>query len=258
MSHNAWQEDRPTNQDDDILIDDDNLVEDDYLVHDEEIEGDTPAGSNQPFLSNQSRGVNIPEPPSSTQVGSERLEQRRFMGGDTLDEPVWTTLLRDIKGVGSRLRQVVWRTADDAIDTPTQQWDLWGPLVFCLMIATTLSMIAPNQQSSIVFSGLFSLIWLGQVLVTLNIKLLGGSISFFHALCITGYSLFPLVVGAIFSAFVSHRLIRLPIDTSLVIWAIYSTTNGLRYSGVLPSRVFLASFPVGLLFTGLGWLCVIS
>lgn len=246
--------------------DEEQQIEDRYIVNDED-EGVTDPLAGQ--SSTDARGTTsssagfgyIPEPPQSQNIGSERLEQRRFMGGDTLDEPVLTTLLRDIKAVGTRLRQVVWRRADESDSSysiPGQQWDLWGPLVFCIMISTTLSMIAPNHQSSIVFSGLFSMIWLGQVVVTLNIKLLGGSISFFHALCVIGYSLFPLVIASILSAFVSYRLIRLPVDTVLVIWAIYSATNGLRHSGVLPSRVFLASFPVGLLFVGLGWLCVVS
>lgn len=237
-------------EDDDMLIQDDDAEE--FIVNDD----DQPAQNRYQGFGN----VNIPEPPSSQQVGAERLEQRRFMGGDTLDEPVWTTLLRDIKQVGMRLRQVVWRSqSDDMMSrSEVQQWDLWGPLVFCLMISTCLSMLAPNHQSSIVFSGMFALIWLGQVIVTLNVKLLGGTISFFHALCVTGYSLFPLVAAALLSAFVSHRLIRLPIDTAFVVWAIYSTTRGLKHSGVLPSRVLLASFPVGLLFTGIGWLCVIT
>ncbi|CAN6642147.1 protein Yip4p [Trichomonascus vanleenenianus] len=239
-----------------VLLGDSDPVEDEFIVNDDEdYERQQPPTQQYGGFGN----TVIPEPPESQQVGSERLEQRRFMGGDTLDEPVYVTLLRDVKGVGTRLRQVVWRREDDEFNiTGPQQWDLWGPLIFCLMISTALSMLAPNKQSSIVFSGMFALIWLGQVIVTLNIKLLGGSISFFHALCVTGYSLFPLVVSAVLSGFIKHRLIRLPIDTVLVIWAIYSSSNGLKHSGVIASRVFLASFPVGLFFAGLGWICVIT
>jgi protein YIPF6 len=229
---------------DNTLIDDevdDGQVENDFIVNDEDPYSNVPPQY-------------IAEPPTSSVAGGERLEQRRFMGGDTLDEPVATTLMRDIKAVGTRLRRVVWIYSTET----DQEWDLWGPLIFCLLISTTLSMIAPNHQSSIVFSGLFALIWIGQGLVTLNIKLLGGSISYFHALCVAGYSLFPLVFAALLSSFVGSKIIRLIVDVVMVAWAIFAATRGLQHSGVLPSRVFLASFPVALFYTGVGWICVIS
>lgn len=224
--------------------DDDGQIEneDDFIVNDEDPYSQAP----QPSY--------ISEPPPTVVAGGERLEQRRFMGGDTLDEPVVTTLLRDIKAVGTRLRRVVWIYSTET----DQQWDLWGPLIFSLLVSTTLSMIAPSHQSSIVFSGMFALIWIGHTIVTLNIKLLGGSISYFHALCVAGYSLFPLVFAALLSSFVGSKIIRVVIDAVLVIWAVFAATRGLQHSGVLPSRVFLASFPVGLFYTGLGWICVIS
>lgn len=36
------------------------------------------------------------------------VEERQFQGGDTLDEPVWHTLRRDIVQIGRRLTMVVW------------------------------------------------------------------------------------------------------------------------------------------------------
>lgn len=36
------------------------------------------------------------------------VEERQFQGGDTLDEPVWHTLRRDIVQIGKRLTMVVW------------------------------------------------------------------------------------------------------------------------------------------------------
>lgn len=217
------------------------------------------------------------------QTTGGRVETRRFMGGDTLDEPVTATLLRDLRGVGFRLRQVIWyspatsirearglgpesaggfgydpEAAERARALLQQDWDLWGPLVFCLLISVAMSMLAPNHQASQVFAGVFVLLWAGQAIVTLNIRLLGGNILFFHAMCVTGYCLFPIVIASILSAFVGSRIIRIIVDTILVAWAIYSATMGLKESGVLPSRVFLAMYPVGLLYTGLGWLCVIT
>lgn len=215
----------------------------------------------------------------STTTG-QLIEQRRFMGGDTLDEPITATLMRDVRSIGYRLRQVVWHAPASSLNNRNQQqqynvaaaeWDLWGPLVFSLLISFCLSMLVPptHDQSSIVFSGVFALIWLGQAVVTVNIKLLGASrfspsatlshsISFFQAMSVTGYCLFPLVPAVLLSSFVSLLLVRAIVDLVLVAWAIYAATKGLQDSGVQPSQVFLAMFPVGLFYTGIGWLCVIS
>ncbi|VVT51815.1 uncharacterized protein SAPINGB_P003222 [Magnusiomyces paraingens] len=240
------------------------------------------AAASSSFMSNQPPPAYSLDSAFTTTTG-DRVEQRRFMGGDTLDEPVTATLMRDVRGVGHRLRQVIWyspatslreargldpeaaggfgydpNAAASAAHLTRQEWDLWGPLVFCLVIAVAMSMLAPNHQASEVFSGVFVLVWLGQMVVTLNIRLLGGNILFFHAMCVTGYCLFPLVIAAIISACVGSYLVRIIADTILVAWAIFSATMGLKHSGVLPSRVFLAMYPVGLFYTGLGWLCVIT
>lgn len=295
-SSNAWGDSSKNNNisldedDDHFLIDDDSVFAQDndgFIQPDHAIPSNAPESS---AFRSSAAGLALPTdgssngpPPYSlesriSQATGQTFEQRRFMGGDTLDEPITATLMRDVRSVGWRLRQVIWYTPASSLQASgmvpsavpfqdysgvgqvpvNQEWDLWGPLIFCLIISLCLSMIAPNHQSSLVFSGVFALISLGQVTVTLNIKLLGGSISFFSALCTIGYCLFPLVPAVLLSTFVRLVLVRIIVDTLLVIWAIYSATKGLQDSGVLPSRVFLASFPVGLFFTGLGWLCVIS
>lgn len=222
-----------------------------------------------------------PPPPRYSAAAGERFEQRRFMGGDTLDEPISATLWRDLKAVGFRLRQVIWYTPATSLQSahpgmipnsisntlggpgPSpgelhQEWDLWGPLIFGLLISLCACVLAPAHQTSLVFSGVFVLIWAGQATITLNIKLLGGSISYFGAMCVTGYCLFPIVIAALVSSFVKLIIVRVIVDALMVIWAVYAASRGLADSGVLPSRIYLATFPVGLFFTALGWLCVIS
>lgn len=306
-SSNVWDSNPKNSKDNDLLIDDSDDgsdleisgLDNDYASQgfaqpNHQIESDVP----QPASSSTAAGASSSrtygqqqqqQPPAYsmdsafTSTTGDRVEQRRFMGGDTLDEPVTTTLMRDVRGVGHRLRQVIWYSpatslrearglgpdaaggfgydpdaAERARQLTQQDWDLWGPLVFCLFISVAMSMLAPNHQSSQVFAGVFVLVWLGQMVVTLNIRLLGGSILFFHAMCVTGYCLFPLVIASLISAFVGSYLVRVIADTILVAWAIYSATMGLKNSGVLPSRVFLAMYPVGLFYTGLGWLCVIT
>lgn len=73
-----------------------------------------------------------------------------------------------------------------------RDWDLWyaqkvaecdghanmkhrGPLLFCLLVSFLLSLNARDDQRSLVFSGVFATIWIGEAIVTLQIKLLGGN-----------------------------------------------------------------------------------
>lgn len=44
-----------------------------------------------------------------------------------------------------------------------------------------LSMRAQEDQSSLVFSGVFCIVWLGEAVVTLQIKLLGGNMYAYSA-----------------------------------------------------------------------------
>lgn len=56
-----------------------------------------------------------------------------------------------------------------------RDWDLWGPLIFCLLLSMLLSFNAKPEQRDEVFSGVFAMVWIGEAVVTLQIKLLGGS-----------------------------------------------------------------------------------
>jgi len=69
----------------------------------------------------------------------------------------------------------------------------------------------------LVFGAVFIVTWCGAAVVTLNAKLLGGSVSFFQSICVLGYCLFPLVISAMASTIIhaaasgnhpSHRLLH--------------------------------------------------
>lgn len=112
-------------------------------------------------------------------------------------------------GFGRNLRGIVgrWPDADvvlqGGMSDGLRDWDLWyvwkaipaatikltnpsrGPLVFCLVLSLFLS-VAKGDQSSVVFSGVFCIVWIGEAAVTLQIKLLGGKMYEIHsvgALC---------------------------------------------------------------------------
>ncbi|QWU88051.1 hypothetical protein CA3LBN_002316 [Candidozyma haemuli] len=227
------------------------------------------------------------------------IRERQYSGGDTLDEPVWHTLKRDLLQIGRRLAVVVWpaqlkqlayknqqnllnfasnngvrlpsslshatsvpeddEDSQGSDDVAVLDWDLWGPLTFSLAYSVTMGLLAPKSQTNVVFSGTFSFTWLFYLVVGLNIQLLGGTISFLSAISATGYSMFPLVVGALVNGLlIKWRLIRLIIMFILNAWSVYAAQMSLRCSGVLPGRVFLAIYPVALMYAVLSWLVVIT
>jgi hypothetical protein len=62
-----------------------------------------------------------------------------------------------------------------------------GPLLFCLLLSFFLSFSAREDQKSIVFSGIFTVVWVGESVVTLQIKLLGGNMLVFNHLQLRTY-----------------------------------------------------------------------
>ena len=47
------------------------------------------------------------------------------------------------------------------------------------------------------FAEVFVIVWIGALIVTLNIKVLGGTISFFQSVCVLGYCLLPLSISLV-------------------------------------------------------------
>ncbi|KAI1261060.1 Yip1 domain-containing protein [Xylariaceae sp. FL1019] len=139
-----------------------------------------------------------------------------------------------------------------------RDWDLWGPLIFCLLLAVLLSICGKGDQKNTIFSGVFALVWVGEAVVTLQIKLLGGNISFMQSICIIGYTLFPLVIAALLSAVGLHPIPRIPIYLVLVGWAMAAGVSILGGSGVVSNRVGIAVYPLFIFYIGLGCLCFIS
>ncbi|KAK4145831.1 uncharacterized protein C8A04DRAFT_26310 [Dichotomopilus funicola] len=139
-----------------------------------------------------------------------------------------------------------------------RDWDLWGPLVFCLLLSTLLCLQSREQQREVVFSGVFAMVWVGMAVVTVQIKLLGGNISFAQSICVIGYTLFPLVIAALLSALHLHWIARIPVYLVLVAWSLAAGVSILGGSGVVKNRVGLAVYPLFVFYLGLGCLCFIS
>ncbi|CAG8634748.1 11273_t:CDS:2, partial [Diversispora eburnea] len=68
-------------------------------------------------------------PPVSGSIG--QTTTRPFVS-NTLDEPVSETLLRDLRNIAIKLRQVLNPKGRSDV---LRDWDLWGPLILCLALA---------------------------------------------------------------------------------------------------------------------------
>jgi len=191
-------------------------------------------------------------------IAGEVASDRRYTGGDTLDEPVSTTILRDGKAVVLKVKDVLWPTKSfQENDAVTRDWDLWGPLVFCLVLSLLMSFGASENQSQVVFTGIFSMVWLGEAVCTLNLKLLGGTVSFFQSVCVLGYCLFPLTIAALINVFVHTIFVRLPVFAVTYAWSAFASVSVLHGSQ-LEGRKWLAIYPLLLYYFVLGFTILIS
>lgn len=84
-----------------------------------------------------------------------------------------TYQLRDLRAIYNKVVQVLRPSSQNAV---LRDWDLWGPLLFTITLAILLSLDAPPAQSLTVFTGVFVIVSVGSVVVTLNCKLLGGKV----------------------------------------------------------------------------------
>jgi hypothetical protein len=117
----------------------------------------------------------------------EVLYPKYLLGGTMFDsEGGLRGAYSNIRGAGlSGTREELTGLASRVVDaeallqsnlTPgLRDWDLWGPLIFCLLLSLLLSFTARPSQKDAVFSGVFAMVWLGEAVVTLQIRLLGGN-----------------------------------------------------------------------------------
>ncbi|KAF8623677.1 hypothetical protein AX17_007375 [Amanita inopinata Kibby_2008] len=112
--------------------------------------------------------------PTRQTVGGVRVETR-YSGIDTLDEPITTTISRDLFSIYTKVIQVLYprRTTGREV---LRDWDLWGPLLLCLLLGIMLSINAPPSQSLGVFTSVIVICSLGALVVTVQAKLLGGRV----------------------------------------------------------------------------------
>lgn len=214
--------------------------------------------ASRPFagLSDVSISEDIPvEGDISVPIGSSRRDDEF----STLDEPVKETILRDLRAVGNKFIHVLYPKRSSAL---LRDWDLWGPLLLCVTLALLLQGGAADtdDQGGPQFAEVFVIVWFGSIIITLNSKLLGGTLSFFQSLCVLGYCILPLTVAMAVCRVVligsSGKVgfaVRLVVVTASFGWSTFASTAFLADSQPA-NRKALVVYPVFLFYFVIGWM----
>jgi protein YIPF6 len=137
-----------------------------------------------------------------------------------------------------------------------RNWDLWGPLLLCMVLSLVLSATAPQGQASLVFAAVFVVVWGGAAVVTVNAQLLGGKVSFFQSVCVLGYCVFPIVLASFLCLAWANHIWRAIIVVIAFLW---STRASVVFMSQLvnPDRKVLAAYPTLLFYLVLCWMVFI-
>uniref|UniRef100_A0A1A8SAK3 Protein YIPF n=1 Tax=Nothobranchius rachovii TaxID=451742 RepID=A0A1A8SAK3_9TELE len=203
--------------------------------------------------------VSIPDIPVEGDISLPVASSARDDEFSTLDEPVKETILRDLRAVANKFVHVLYPKRSSVL---LRDWDLWGPLLLCVTLALLLQGGAAdsNDQGGPQFAEVFVIIWFGSIIITLNSKLLGGTLSFFQSLCVLGYCIMPLTVAMVVCRIVLYTasgkvsfVVRLVVVTASFGWSTFASTAFLADSQ--PSnRRGLVVYPVFLFYFVIGWM----
>ncbi|KAL9224317.1 hypothetical protein vseg_000363 [Gypsophila vaccaria] len=217
----------------------------------------TTTAATLPPASSKPSPLGPPPPPAAAGAGAQRNVGPTGFGAapNTLTEPVWDTVKRDLARIVSNLKLVVFPNPyREDPGKALRDWDLWGPFFFIVFLGLTLSWSASVKKSE-VFAVAFALLAAGAVILTLNVLLLGGHIIFFQSLSLLGYCLFPLVVGAFICMLKDNAVLKVVVVCVTLAWSSWAAYPFMS-SAVNPRRKALALYPVLLMYVSVGFLII--
>ena len=170
----------------------------------------------------------------------------------TLDEPIMTTLKRDLYAILNKIKYVAVPKMTERKLEELYNWDLWGPLLFCFLYSIALSTGENKNNESSIFVLIFVIFWVGGFVITFNGRFLGAQIGICQMISLLGYSMFPITLGGIIIGFCRIRNIFVKLII-VVITLIWSCLASIGFIGglVLTEKRFLIVFPVFLFLLSL-------
>ena len=171
---------------------------------------------------------------------------------NTLNESILTTIKRDLSLIYTKMKYVVNPFISKELkNNHIRQWDLWGPLLFNMFLAFTLSF--DTKKKSQMTTLIFIIFWVGGVILYLNANFLGVKASIFQMLCLLGYCLFPLNISAVIvTIFNLNDILRLIIVIFTLIWSIHSSSDYLKIISN-PEQRYLVLYPCILFYLYISW-----
>lgn len=176
---------------------------------------------------------------------NDSIESQRM----TLDEPVLDSLKRDLFLIYNKLKHVITPRLTSRKIEELYNWDLWGPLIFCFLLCISLS--NDNNESS-TFVIIFTIYWIGGLVVTFNGQFLGANIGICQMICLLGYCSFPITVGGMIIGFlkIKEGWIKCIIVFIAFLWSCLASV-GFVSSLVSREKELITTIPVILFFISL-------
>ena len=149
--------------------------------------------TNYPIAENVKKGLFSQFDTQNIEINENITDSRM-----TLDEPVLKSLQRDLLLIYNKLKHVITPRLYSQKIEELYNWDLWGPLIFCFLLSISLS--NENNESS-TFVLIFTIFWIGGLIVTFNGQFLGANIGICQMICLLGYCSFPITLAGIIIGF---------------------------------------------------------
>ena len=211
-------------------------------------------GGTNTQISNQDPRIIIPNQPVAPKPKEEEHKdgEEKESNYSTLDETVCETLGRDLKRICHKLQYVLIPRFSASKATELQNWDLWGPLAICILLCVTISLGREATATDSSFICVFAIVWFGGLIITFNAQFLGAKIGICQSICLLGYCVFPILLGAIINRIIESyaNWAKVICMVLAVMWSCFSSV-GFISTLTLPEKKFIISYPVFLFFTSL-------
>ena len=204
---------------------------------------------------NDSGIIQIPDNKSDDKKNS--ISSNRIENDDTLDESIYSTIIRDLTLIYNKLKNVVnpfLSQSEKRIHII--QWDLWGPLLFLTFLSGILT-IKSQDKGNIIIS-IFTIFSIGSILVYVNAHLINQKIKFFQTICLLGYCLFPMNLSALILAITNfYEIFRIFIVALCCTWSLFSIKEYFK-SLCTEEQNLLVFYPAVLLYLFISWFIFVT
>ena len=176
---------------------------------------------------------------------NSKITNNEVIVHNTLNESILTSLLRDLLKIILKIKFVLNPfSKNDILNKEILDWDLWGPLIFTILLSFFQTSIHKQNQ----FMLIFFIFWIGAFVIYLNGRMIGCKLSYYCFSCLLGYSLVPFIIFSIpMVLFKVHRFFKFFFSLISVVWSNYISFAFIK-GKVEGNKIFLMMYPIGIFF----------